>query len=117
MSSPLSSTVTLSQLTPPAMVFGVRLRQARERKAITQEALATLAGIDEFTASARISQYETGKHVPRYEIACRLADALDVPVAFLYAHDEATAQLLMRWQGASVSSRRQALAALGKQPA
>ena len=93
-------------------MFGVRLRQARERMGITQEALATRAGIDEFTASARISQYETGKHVPRYEIACRLADALEVPVAFLYARDGATAQLLMRWQGASAVSRQQALSAL-----
>jgi transcriptional regulator with XRE-family HTH domain len=95
-------------------VFGVRLRQARERMAITQEALATRAGIDEFTASARISQYETGKHVPRYEIACRLADALEVPVAFLYAREEATAQLLMRWQIASALARQHALAALDK---
>lgn len=97
---------------PPSSVFGVRLRQARELAALTQEALAVRAGIDEFTASARISQYETSKHVPRYEIACRLADALTVPVAFLYANDDGTAEMLLRWQRASVPSRREALAAL-----
>lgn len=96
----------------PSVVFGVRLRQARERLAITQEELATRAGIDEFSASARISQYETGKHVPRYEIACRLADVLDVPVAFLYAREEATAQLLLHWQTASGAGRQRALASL-----
>lgn len=99
---------------PLGLVFGVRLRQARERMGLTQESLATRAGIDEFTASARISQYETGKHVPRYEIACRLADALKISVAFLYAPDDATAQLLLRWQGASTSSKQQALSALDR---
>lgn len=93
-------------------MFGVRLRQARERLEITQEALATRAGIDEFSASARISQYETGKHVPRYEIACRLADVLDVPVAFLYSRDDTTAQMLLHWWAAPEAARQQALAAL-----
>ena len=93
-------------------VFGVRLREARERIGISQEALAVQAGIDEFSASARISQYETGKHVPRYEIACRLAAALDVSVAYLYAGDDATAALLLRWHAAPESARRSALSAL-----
>jgi transcriptional regulator with XRE-family HTH domain len=93
-------------------VFGVRLRQARERMGITQEALATSAGIDEFSASARISQYETGKHLPRYEIACRLAEVLTVSVAFLYAKDDATAQMLLLWQDASSTAKQRAITAL-----
>lgn len=97
-------------------MFGARLRQARELLGITQEGLATRAGIDEFTASARISQYETGKHAPRYEIACRLADALDVPVEFLYSRDDAIAQLLLRWRGATSSMREQAFALLCQEP-
>jgi transcriptional regulator with XRE-family HTH domain len=100
------------KLLAPSAVFGVRLRQARERLAITQEELAARAGIDEFSASARISQYETGKHVPRYEIACRLAEVLDVPVAFLYAREEAAAQLLLYWQAASAAARQQVLVSL-----
>lgn len=95
-------------------MFGLRLRQARELRRITQEALATRAGIDEFSASARISQYETGKHVPRYEIAGRLAAVLEIPVAFLYALDDETAQLLLHWQGASQASRQKALDALAE---
>ena len=80
---------------------------------ISQEALATGAGIDEFSASARISQYETGKHVPRYEIACKLAEVLSISVSFLYANDEATAQMLLAWHDASRSEREQALKTLG----
>ncbi|MDP3082676.1 MAG: helix-turn-helix transcriptional regulator [Rubrivivax sp.] len=90
----------------------MRLRQARERMGISQEALATRAGIDEFSASARISQYETGKHVPRYEIACRLAEVLGVAVAFLYAQDDATAQMLLLWHDAPMPDRQRAITAL-----
>ena len=95
-----------------ADLFGVRLRQARERMGISQEALATSAGIDEFSASARISQYETGKHVPRYEIACKLAEVLKVSVAFLYASDEATAKMLILWNDAPPTARQKAVKAL-----
>lgn len=98
----------------PSVVFGVRLRQARERIGLSQENLATSAGIDEFSASARISQYETGKHVPRYAIACKLADVLRVPVAFFYAQDDAVAQLLLLWQESGQAARQKAIAALSK---
>ncbi|MGM9484907.1 helix-turn-helix domain-containing protein [Roseateles sp. NT4] len=97
---------------PPASVFGVRLRQARERMGISQEALATSAGIDEFSASARISQYETGKHAPRYEIACKLAEVLSVSVAFFYADDNATAELLLVWKAAPAAAKQRAIACL-----
>jgi transcriptional regulator with XRE-family HTH domain len=110
----LPTSTTRPKLLAPSAVFSVRLKQARERLALTQEELATRAGIDEFSASARISQYETGKHVPRYEIACRLADVLDVPAAFLYAREEAVAQLLLHWQAASAASRQQLLVSLRK---
>jgi transcriptional regulator with XRE-family HTH domain len=79
---------------------------------ISQEALATRAGIDEFSASARISQYETGKHVPRYEIACKLAEVLKISVAYLYASDEATARMLILWHDAPAASRAKAVKAL-----
>jgi len=88
------------------------LRQARERFGISQEALAALAGIDEFSASARISQYETSKHTPRYEIACNLAQALKIPVAFLYAWDDLSAQLLLLWGDADDAGRQSAISAL-----
>lgn len=84
-------------MTSSANVFGRRLRDARKRAALTQEGLAAAAKIDEFSASARISQYETGKHIPQYEIAKNLAKALRVPVEYLYAGDDRTADLLLLW--------------------
>ena len=79
---------------------------------MTQEEVAAAAGIDEFSASARISQYETGKHVPRYEIARNLAKAMKVPVEFLYAADDRTAELLLLWSSLPMARRIQVLAEL-----
>lgn len=79
------------------MVFARRFRQARERSGLTQEQVAVAAGIDEMSASARISQYENGRHLPRYQIAVRLAHGLGVPVAYLYTPDDMTAELLLLW--------------------
>ena len=66
------------------MVVARRLREARTKKGISQEHLGVLAGIDEFSASARINQYERGKHMPPYETVRRLARVLDVPTEYLY---------------------------------
>src|SRR5262249_47548553 len=43
-------------------LFARRLKAARLGAGLTQEALGVQAGIDEFSASARINQYERGKH-------------------------------------------------------
>lgn len=87
-------------------MFGRRLRQARERAGLSQERMAVVAGIDEFVASARISQYETGKHQPRYEIAVRLAAVLDVPVGYLFTDDDETANMLLLWHALPGDRRR-----------
>ena len=44
-------------------IIALRLKEARLRLGLSQEKLGVLAGIDEFSASARINQYERGKHV------------------------------------------------------
>ena len=93
-------------------VFARRFAQARELAQLTQEQVAVAAGIDELSASARISQYETGKHVPRYEIAARLSAALQVPVEFLYAADDETAELLLLWRGLTPQQRTKLLQSL-----
>lgn len=94
------------------MVFARRFRQARERSGLTQEQVAVAAGIDEMSASARISQYENGRHLPRYQIAVRLAHGLGVPVAYLYTPDDATAELLLLWCDVSPVRREQVLESL-----
>jgi len=72
----------------------MRLKQARITRDISQRRLGIAAGIDASSASARMNQYERGKHVPDYETLCRLAVVLDVPVPYFYANDS-EAELLL----------------------
>lgn len=75
-------------------VFPRRLKQARQRSGLTQEQLGIQAGIDEFSASTRVNQYEKGKHTPAIQTSQRLARALLVPTGFLYEDDDLLASLL-----------------------
>jgi transcriptional regulator with XRE-family HTH domain len=74
--------------------FAKRLREAREAIAVSQKQLGIQAGIDQFVASARINQYERGKHIPDLLTAQRLAIELGVPVSFLFEPDDDLAALL-----------------------
>ncbi len=88
---------------------GTRLREARQRKGISQKGLGILAGIDEFSASARINQYERDKHVPDYSIAKRLARALGIPVTYLYADDDQLAEFILLFSKTRRQTRKQAM--------
>lgn len=82
---------------PDASVFSQRLKTARLRSGLTQMQLGVQASIDEYSASARINQYERGKHIPDFNTAERLASVLGVPTAYFYARDDLTAELLLAW--------------------
>ena len=66
----------------PASCVGRRLREARLRADIPQDKLGVAIGLDEGTASARISRYETGTHAPPYDVAQEIAKVVRVPVAY-----------------------------------
>lgn len=87
---------------------GKRLKEARLAKGVSQKGLGILAGIDEFAASARINQYERGKHVPDYQTAGRLAKVLEVPVTFLFADDDELAEMILLFNQASGRKRAKA---------
>ena len=67
----------------PNHPFSTRLKAAR-------------LGIEEATASARMNQYEQGKHLPDLKQAIRFAEALDVPLAYLFCVEDELADLLMQ---------------------
>jgi len=77
-----------------ANVFAMRLRLARKAKNLSQERLGILAGIDESSASARMNQYEKGKHVPDFLMASKVAEILDLPTAYFYAENELLAEIV-----------------------
>jgi transcriptional regulator with XRE-family HTH domain len=67
----------------------------QEAIGVSQKQLGIQAGIDQFVASARINQYERGKHIPDLLTAQRLAKELRVPVSYLYEPDDDLAALLI----------------------
>lgn len=84
--------VTNASELPP---FPRRMKAARVKLGISQMELGVRAGIDECSASARINQYERGKHAPDFLTVRNLAKVLSVPTAYFYAEDDALAELLM----------------------
>jgi transcriptional regulator with XRE-family HTH domain len=86
-----------------------RLKEARLKAGLSQERLGVLAGIDEMSASARMNQYERGKHAPDWLTVQRLAAVLQVPVAYLYADDDATAEMLLVFHALPLEAREEAV--------
>lgn len=76
-------------------VVGRRMRSRREELGWSQEKVGVLIGIDESSARARISRYELGTHEPPVKTARLIAEALGVPLAYLYCEDDEVAQLLL----------------------
>ena len=97
---------------PPASIFGRRLREARLRQDIPQDKLGVMVGLDEGTASARISRYETGTHAPPFDMTVRLAEVLGVPPPFFYCDDDELALLILSWWKLSSSGKQHLLAAI-----
>jgi transcriptional regulator with XRE-family HTH domain len=64
-----------------------------------------LADIDEMSSSARMNQYERGKHEPDFSMVERIAKVLDVPESYFYAKDEEAAWLQVVFHRMSPSDR------------
>lgn len=96
----------------PSTLFGRRLREVRQRANIPQDKLGVALGMDEGTASARISRYETGVHAPPFDIAARLAEILKIPTAFLYCDDDELAKVIESWGKLTKREKLQILALL-----
>jgi len=63
---------------------------------LSQDKLGVLLGLDEQTASARISRYENGIHEPPLKTAQSIAVTLGVPLAYLYCDDNRLAELILQ---------------------
>jgi len=86
-------------------VVGRRMRQLRELKDWSQEKVGVAIGIDESSSRARISRYELGVHEPPVPTARLIADALGVPLAYLYCEDDGVAALLLALHKLDASER------------
>lgn len=79
----------------PQGITGRRIRALREELGWSQERLGVAIGIDESSARARISRYELGVHEPPLPTVRLIADALNVPLSYLYCEDDRIALLLL----------------------
>ena len=93
--------------TPP---IPKRLKEARLHTGLSQRELGVRAGIDVFSASPRINQYERGKHTPDFGTAERLGRVLGVPAAFFYSREDELAEMIAHFGRLSAADRRKILA-------
>ena len=71
------------------------MKEVRLSKGITQDKLGVMIGLDEGVASARISRYESGIHEPPVKTARDIANALGVPLGYLYCDDDRLAEIIL----------------------
>lgn len=75
------------------LILGKRLREIRKSKKMTLEDLGVAIGLEESSASTRISRYETGVHSIEINTAERIAKVLNVPLSLFYAPTDDLAEL------------------------
>lgn len=96
------------------LVFQHRLKMAREMKEQSQKQLGVDAGLDPFVASTRINRYELGVHQRDLATVERLAEALTVPPAYLFAGDERLAKMILAFDKLSVAEKDRLLRQLSE---
>ncbi|HDS3244526.1 TPA: helix-turn-helix transcriptional regulator [Klebsiella aerogenes] len=78
-------------------IFCKRLKEARLAAGLSQKKLGIAAGIDEFVASTRINRYEKGVHEADVHTAQKLAQTLNVPLAYFYVENDQLATIVMNF--------------------
>jgi transcriptional regulator with XRE-family HTH domain len=94
-------------------IVAKRLKEARSRAGISQKQLGIKAGIDDFSASARINQYERGKHMPDLQTLTRLAAVLQIPVPYFYCQDAELADVIVKFSALGRAQRKRLLGLIG----
>lgn len=104
----------------PRAVVAARLVQARALRGLSQREVGVRMGLDKDTASARISRYEGQSMTISLEALFQLAQALEVPPAYLLATTPAMAEAILALSQQSEPQQRrwaEAMAAVAELPA
>ena len=75
-----------------------RLKAARKAASMSQESLGIAAGLDEGTASPRMSQYETSVHTPDFSFIRNVARVLNISTAYFYCEEDDLAQIILDYK-------------------
>ncbi|MDX3934350.1 helix-turn-helix transcriptional regulator [Stenotrophomonas sp.] len=78
-------------------IFASRVKQVRGNLGISQRALGVAMGLPEDVAGVRINRYERAVHSCDTDTAQRMAKALGVSLAYLYAETEQLAELIQEF--------------------
>nr|WP_192928616.1 helix-turn-helix transcriptional regulator [Photobacterium alginatilyticum] len=70
----------------------MRLKEVRKKAKISQKALGVRIGMDESSASARMNQYEKGRHTPDVRTLKLIANELGVPLNYFFCEDDQMAE-------------------------
>ena len=80
----------------PTTIFGKRMQDVRLSLGMSQSDLGLCLGIQlPSTAAARISRYEKGTHFPDPETLSKIAKALQIPLAYLFADNDRLSEVLL----------------------
>jgi transcriptional regulator with XRE-family HTH domain len=77
------------------LLFGKRVRIARQRTGLTQAELGKQLGLVKYGA-VRISRFECGRHMPDINFVEKMAAVLKVPSFYFYCADNALARMFLR---------------------
>lgn len=91
-----------------------RLKQARKKANLSQKALGERIGMDASSASARMNQYEKGKHTPDVKTLKLIADELGVPLNYFFCEDESSAELACIISQMTESQKKKLIASLSQ---
>lgn len=90
-----------------ANLFAQRLKTVRKAKKFSQQQLGILSGIDPSSASARMNQYERGKHTPDFLTLSKIAETLEVPTAYFYAESDDLAEIIQVFHRVNLDKKQQ----------
>lgn len=82
-------------------LFAARLVQARQLRGLSQRALGDRMGLGKDKGSSRINRYEHQVTAIGFDSLEKLAQVLDVPVAYLLADNAAMADAILEFSKAS----------------
>lgn len=94
-----------SRFIPKNSVLSRRLRQARQRRDLSEDRLGILAGLEESSSSARMSRYESGIHEPPHQFVETLAKVLGISAAYFYCADDRLADIIRIYSDLSEAKR------------
>lgn len=92
-----------------------RLKEARLAAKLSQKKLGIAAGMDEFSASARMNHYEKGRHTPDYSMLLNIARVLKLPVAYFYCESDEMAEFIKLFCKLKKSKKTALLAKLSRE--